>query len=112
MRRIGTLVRATVGAVVLLVAQAAGAGPGHQSGNLANVTVMGETVMIQLDSGLPDNCAGTAYGWMMIPAQYKSMVALILAVWARGDGSSTAMTVYTSGLVNGYCQINQIDPLN
>jgi hypothetical protein len=34
----------------------------YQSGYVNNVTFVREDVFIQLDTGLPDNCAGTSYG--------------------------------------------------
>jgi hypothetical protein len=29
----------------------------------------------------------------------------------RGDAAQTMVTVYTGGLVNGYCRVDQIDPV-
>lgn len=92
------------------IAPTAFAGPSWQTGRINNVTVSGDQVLITLDSGLPDNCAGTAYGWMMISPSYKAMQALVLALWARGDMGSSTLTVFTSGLVGGYCQVTQLDP--
>jgi hypothetical protein len=64
-----------------------------------------------MDSGLPDNCVGSAYGWMAIPSTHKTMTALVLGLWLRGDIGSVLANVYTDGVVSGYCQINQIDPI-
>src|SRR5262245_15244875 len=92
-------------------------GPAHaastyQSGRISNVTFGTTSILIMLDTGLPDNCAGSPYGWMVVPDTYKSMTAFIIGLWLRGDQSQVAMTVYTDGLVNGYCRVNQIDPDN
>lgn len=86
------------------------AGPSWQTGKITNMTIAGEYVMIMLDAGPPDNCVGTAYGWMTISPVYKSMQAFVLALWARGDMASVTVTVYTGGLVSGYCQVTQLDP--
>jgi hypothetical protein len=48
---------------------------------------------------------------MLIPNASKALKTLVLALWARGDMSSTSVTVYTDGLVGSYCHINQIDPV-
>jgi hypothetical protein len=80
-------------------------------GHINNVTFVGDgSVWIMIDSSLPDNCAGTFAGWMQVPAANKTMIAFVLALWARGDENSTQVYVYTSGLTNSVCQINQIDP--
>lgn len=95
----------------MVVAHPCGAALNYQAGHINDITVTGDVIMVKLDSGLPDNCSGTAYGWMMIPADYKAVKALVLALWARGDMSSVPVQIYTDGLVNNYCQVNQIDPL-
>ena len=43
---------------------------------------------------------------------FFAMTAFVLGLWMRGDASSVSVTIYTDGLVNGYCRINQIDPPN
>jgi hypothetical protein len=100
--------------LLILACMAAGpsmAGPSHQLGRINNITVAADDVLIKLDSGLPDNCAGTNFGWMLIPSTSKALKALVLALWARGDMSSTSVTAYTDALVGSYCHINQIDPV-
>jgi len=85
----------------------------HQDGRISDITVAGNTVLIRLDSGLPDNCAGTPFGWMQIPEANKVMQSLVLGMWLRGDAAQTYVVVYTDGRTGGgYCQINQIDPVN
>jgi hypothetical protein len=67
--------------------------------------------MIMLDVGLPSNCEGTAWGWMKVPPENKAMTAFVIGLWLRGDASSTDVSVYTDGVVGGYCRITQIDPV-
>ena len=83
----------------------------YLGGYITNVTFAGDAVLVQLNAGgLPTNCTGSPYGWMHVPASYKAMQTLVLGLWMRGDASQVYVTIYTDGLVNGYCQINQIDP--
>ncbi|GFE88655.1 hypothetical protein [Steroidobacter agaridevorans] len=103
----GAIVTAIVG---LGVSQVASAGPNYQDGRVIDITMAGGEVMIRLDTGLPDNCAGAPYGWMSIPATGKPMQAYILGLQLRGDLGDVQMRVFTAGLVNGSCSVNQIDP--
>lgn len=84
--------------------------PTYLSGHISNVTFAGDEVLIMLDAGLPDNCVGTSYGWMRIPAENKSMNAFVIGLWMRGDAQQIVVTVYTDGIVGSYCRISQIDP--
>ena len=104
-------VRVTCALIGLCVAAGtASAADTYLHGHINNVTFAGESLMIKLDAGLPDNCAGTSYGWMEIPATYKSMTAFVIGLWMRGDSTQTLVTVYTQGLVGGYCRVTQVDP--
>jgi hypothetical protein len=94
----------------LLASSASLAAPTYQNGRINNVTFSSSSVMIMLDTGLPDNCVGSPYGWMVIPQEYKAMVAFVISLWMSGNAGTTPVTVYTDGLVNGYCRINQVDP--
>ena len=85
-------------------------GPTYVSGHISNVTFDGDSVMIMVDVGLPDNCAGTPWGWMRIPAENKPIIAFVIGLWMRGDAAQTVVSVYTDGLAGGYCRITQIDP--
>lgn len=102
------------GATCLLVsaffASNAKAGENSSTGHISNVTFAGDYAMVMLDSGLPDNCVGTAWGWMKIPASNKPMLGFVLGLWMRGDAGDTLVSVYTDGLVDGYCRVTQIDP--
>jgi hypothetical protein len=94
-----------------LSAELAIAGPVSSHGHITNVTFEGDTVMVMLDSGPPDNCVNTAWGWLKIPAASKAMASFVLGLWLRGDASSTLVTIYSDGLVDGYCRVTQIDPV-
>ena len=94
-----------------LFVTSAEAGPTYTSGHISNVTFAGDWVMIMVDAGLPDNCAGTSWGWMKIPPENKAMSAFVIGLWMRGDAAQTEVSVYTDGLVGGYCRITQIDPV-
>ena len=87
------------------------AGPNYQGGKIKNLTAVTSGIMISLDSGLPDNCEGTPYGWMLIKQEYAAITSVVLAAWASGNKSGT---VYTLGRENGtgYCLITQFDPVN
>lgn len=68
-------------------------------------------LVIRLDSGLPDNCSGTPFGWMWVPASSSVITAYVLSFWLSGNTSSVSVTVYTSGLSsNGFCQVTQVQP--
>lgn len=68
-------------------------------------------IMIRLDSGLPDNCAGTTFGWMWIPATSSVLTAYVLGLWLSGNAPSVTVTVYTTGLsMDSFCQVTQIQP--
>jgi hypothetical protein len=98
------------GSLCLLLGATASAAPNYIQGHITNVTFVHDAVMIMVDTGLPDNCAGTGWGWMKIPTTSKPMMALVTGLWLRGDAASTLVTVYTDGLVDGYCRVTQIDP--
>lgn len=84
-----------------------------QDGHISNITYGADFMLIMLDTGVPTNCAGTPSGWMKIPAQNKPMLAFVTGLWMRGDASQISVTVYTDGIgASGFCEINQIDPVN
>jgi hypothetical protein len=81
------------------------------SGQISNVTFVGDYVMITVNTGLPDNCLGTAWGWMRVPPENKAIIALVTGLWLRGDAATTTVTVYTNPIdSSGYCTVNQIHP--
>lgn len=82
--------------------------PSWTSGNLTNITSTSSGLMIMTDGSLPDNCAGTPYGWLLIKEANKTIVATTLATWLSGN---KAVSVYTSGMdASGYCVVTQVDP--
>lgn len=82
----------------------------YQTGHISRVAFSATSVLIMLDSGTPANCAGSAYGWMMISSSSAPMVAFVTALWMRGTASQDIVTVYTNTTDStGYCQISQID---
>src|SRR5262245_6822135 len=72
-------------AAVLCMTGHAHAAATYQSGHISNVTFSSTSVLIMLDTGLPDNCVGSPYGWMVVPDSYKSMAAFVIGLWMRGD---------------------------
>jgi len=67
-------------------------------------------MLIMMDAGVPDNCQGTPYNWMLIEETHKTMLSVALAMWSTGKKSAV---VYTTGLDGtGYCIIGQLDPSN
>src|SRR5437899_3233211 len=57
----------------------------YQVGKIQNVTFLYDTVLIRLDTGIPDNCNGTSSGWLAIPAAHRPMQSWVIALWVRGD---------------------------
>lgn len=105
--------RAAIAALIAIVSTNAAAYDTYQQGRIYDVTVAGNTMLIRLDTGIPDNCNGSPYGWMQVPEANKVMQSFVLGLWLRGDAAQTTVVVYTSGVpAGGYCQINQIDPAN
>jgi hypothetical protein len=81
--------------------------PSWLGGNIINVTSVSGGLMIILDTGLPDNCLGTPYGWMKIPETSKTMIAVTLLARIQ----NVPVVVYTDGMdSSGFCVINQVDP--
>lgn len=93
-----------------LTSLASNAAESYTIGKIASITFAGESILIQMDSALPDNCIGTSYGWLMLPPNNKPMIAAVLSLWSRGALPSTQLSVYTSGIAGAYCQVNQIQP--
>lgn len=94
---------------ISLIPKPAYAGPHYLWGTIINITTTSGGLMVMLGSGVPDNCAGVGYGWMLIPEANKTMIATALATWATGNKN---VTVFTNPLSGGTCVINQFDPEN
>lgn len=93
----------------LIMVGSAGAAPTYLTGNISNITSMVGGLLIKLDAGVPDDCTGTPYNWMMIAESNKTMIATALAAWHAGQ---KRVTVYMAGTYSGsgYCMIGQFDP--
>ena len=83
----------------------------NKSGDIVNLTATTAGIMIKLNSGLPSNCDGTPYGWMLIKKEHTAIISAVLAAWVS---DKKAGVVYVSGRenANGYCLVNQFDPVN
>lgn len=84
-------------------------GPGHLGGKISNLTAVKPGILVMLNNGMPDNCAGSPYGWMLIKQENTAITAVVLSAWALGK---TQGTIYTTGRENGtgYCLVSQFDP--
>jgi hypothetical protein len=77
------------------------------AGNIVNISSGSAGLFIMLSTGVPDNCAGTPYSWMLIPESAKTMIAVTLLARLQ----NWPVVVYTNGRdATGYCTINQVDP--
>ena len=83
----------------------AGAGETYLAGYVVNMTSLPEGLMIMLDTGVPDNCEGTPYGWMIIPEDNKTMVAVAMMAYLQSDREITLCT--DGSFYSGYCRVNQ-----
>jgi len=97
--------------VAIFVAGSAGqafAGPNWLTGEINNYTAIQGGIMIMLDTGIPDNCAGTGYGWMIVAETDKALTAVLLM---RINQGNMGATVYSDGtFYQGFCRIVQLDP--
>ena len=81
----------------------------YLTGTMSNITTVRDGLLIMLDTGVPANCAGTPYGWMMIRESNKTMIAVALVAWYTG---TRGVMIYTDGALPGaVCVINQFNPL-
>lgn len=81
----------------------------YTSGTITNLTVGKAGLMIKVSGGLPDNCDGTPYNWILIKQADSALTSVVLALYIS---KSTSGTFYTTGRENeaGYCTLNQFDP--
>ena len=85
----------------------------YATGHIRRVSFAPGSVYIMLDVGVPSNCTGTPYGWLMISSSSTPLVAFVTGLWMRGDAAQKQLNVYTTGIdSSGYCQVNQIDTLS
>jgi hypothetical protein len=84
------------------------AGPDYISGNVKNYTAIQGGLMIMVDTGVPDNCAGTPYGWLIIAEADKAMLAM---AFMRINQGNMGVTAYSDGdFYLGFCRVVQYDP--
>ena len=84
------------------------AGPDYISGNVKNYTAIQGGLMIMVDTGVPDNCVGTPYGWMIIAEEDKAMLAM---AFMRINQDKMGVTAYSEGdFYLGFCRVTQYDP--
>ncbi|MEX2962190.1 hypothetical protein [Microbulbifer sp. TYP-18] len=62
-------------------------------------------LVVRLDTGVPDNCAGATV--MRIRKEDSVIISVTLASWASGKRE---VDVYTEALAAGVCYIYQLDP--
>ena len=99
-----------MGAFFFSLAAYSSAASHYISGSISNLTVTTEGIMVMVTGGLPDNCIGTPWGWMLIKQENAALTSVVLASWVSGN---TNGTFYTSASESGhYCTINQFDPIN
>lgn len=75
------------------------------AGYVVNMTSMPEGLLVMLDAGIPDRCEGTPYGWMIIPEENKTMVAVAMMAYMQNDRKITLGVNGT--FFGGYCLVGQ-----
>jgi hypothetical protein len=84
----------------------------YLSGYIIGITYLDDSVMVMLNTGVPDNCVGSPSGWIQIPATNKAMQGYVTGLWLAGNASQTPVYIYTQGLPSpgAYCLVKQINP--
>ncbi len=101
-------IRLLTAMIAMIVSLPSSAADTYLTGNITNLTSTGGGLLIMLDSGIPVNCTGTPYNWLLIRAENKAMIALTLTMYSLGKKNAT---VYTNPVTPGsFCEINQYDP--
>jgi hypothetical protein len=78
------------------------------SGAISNIASIPAGLLVRLDTGVPPECEGTPYGWMLVEEENISMVSVVLTMWAMENRNVTLYTKpYTGG---GYCEVVQVAP--
>jgi hypothetical protein len=110
MRRFADWFRNSVLVLTLSAAPTVMAGPYWASGTIVDYTSVTGGLLIRLTNGaVPDACvSGSSHGWMFVAETNKAMTATVLLMVATGKLDAT---VYGSTVVNGYCQVTQVDPV-
>lgn len=78
-------------------------------GTITSYTTTTDGLMLMTDGGIPTNCTGTPYGWLLIPEANKTMIATALTMLTTGNKTAT---FYTGGIVGptSFCVIIQVEP--
>jgi hypothetical protein len=101
---------------LLAIGLVGGAGYAHAESNyklgyITEYAFVGDTIVLRINTGVPDNCNSTSYGFMQIPAAYKSMQAYVLSLWFSGEATTRQVMVYTAAPSSTpYCTILQLNP--
>jgi hypothetical protein len=84
-------------------------GPNWIIGNITQFTTTKDGLLLMIDAGLPSNCGGTPYGWMLVPESNKTIIAMALTSITSGK---KYVTLYTEGFTGStpYCVVNQVQP--
>jgi hypothetical protein len=104
------VLRSILVVTLLFIANHTHAGPYYQSGVIFDHTSIAAGLLIRFNptlTALPDNCVGTTL--ILIPEANKTMIATTLLAIAK---ENRTITVYTSGVVGGFCIATQLDPAN
>lgn len=81
----------------------------YLNGNLSQITSIPEGLLIMLDNGVPAECEGTPYNWMIVKEENISMVSVVLTMFALEKRKN--VTVYTKPYTgNGFCEVTQVQP--
>ncbi len=98
-------------ALTILFSAQVSAAEYYKTGKINNLTAVTRGIMITMDTGLPDNCEGAPYGWILIKQEHTALTSVVLAAWLAGKNTGS---IYTSGRENGdgYCLATQFDPTN
>lgn len=76
------------------------------TGFISAQTSNAQGLLVQVSGGLPTNCTGTPYGWILIPEANKTMVSLTLTAIAQ----NRQVKVFTNGIPQGqtFCVAIQV----
>jgi hypothetical protein len=84
------------------------AGPNYVFGQITNYTSIEGGLLLIVDNGVPNNCSGTPYGWMIIPDTDKAMLAM---AFMRISQENMGVALYSNGSYSlGFCRVTQYDP--
>lgn len=95
--------------VSLILATNAYAADTFQGGRIYDITSTPDGLLIRLEGDVvPTQCPNpNGWGWMVIPEDNKTMISVALTMFVQGK---TNATIYTSGVVGGFCKVIQYDP--